>query len=383
MSASARGAWVTTQVDTDGNVGFLTSLAQDPVFNYPHISYYDRTNSSLKYASWGGSAWNTQTVDWGYVGPHNSLAFYNDNAPRISYTSYTYNSATKVQVPNGIKYAYWTGEGWHTEFVQAGTNVGEYTSLAVDATGRSHVSYYDRSTGTLKYAVQNGTAWGDSQTVDAVGDVGPNSSLNSSLKLDTNGNPRIAYHNETNGTLMYAAYDGSPWQRTIVDASAHVGAHPSLALTSAGNPIISYFDSSNMDLKLAMYNGVWNVGIVDAVGIVGFGNSLALDPETYLPRIAYASGNPEAGDTDLKLAYWDRTAWQYEYVDTPGIVGEYPSLALDPTTGVPMVSYYDRTNGNLKFAMPAGAIMPEPTTLGLLAIGAIAAYTRRSRARQR
>ncbi|MCX5653333.1 MAG: PEP-CTERM sorting domain-containing protein [Planctomycetota bacterium] len=376
MSASARGAWVTTQVDTDGNVGFLTSLAQDPVSNYPHISYYDQTNSSLKYASWGGSGWNTQTVDnWGYVGPYSSLAFYNNDAPRISYTSYTYNGATKV--PNGIKYAYWIGGYWHIEFVQAGTNVGEYTSLAVDATGRSHVSYYDRSSGTLRYAIQNGTVW-NIQTVDT-GDTG----LYSSLKLDTNGNPRIAYHDETNGTLRYAAYDGSVWHYTTVDASTHVGAHPSLALTSTGDPIISYFDSTNTDLKLAMYDGDWHVGAVDTAGIVGFGNSLALDPETDLPRIAYASGNPEAGDTDLKLAYWDGLAWQFEDVDTPGIVGEYPSLALDPDTGVPMVSYYDRTNGNLKFAMPAGAIMPEPTTLGLLAIGAIAAYARRSRARRR
>ena len=140
------------------------------------------------------------------------------------------------------------------------------------------------------------------------------------------------------------------------------------------------------DLKLAMYDGNWHVGIVDAGGgigdIVGFGNSLALDPDTDLPRIAYASGNPEttvdrAGDTDLKFAWWDGLAWQFETVDTPGIVGEYPSLALDPNTGAPMISYYDRTNGDLKFAI----IVPEPATLGVLVIGVLAAWSRRPRAR--
>jgi len=111
-------------------------MALDPVSNYPHISYYDRTNSSLKYASWGGSSWNTQTVDSGRVGTHSSLAFDSHSAPRISYTSFD-----PLGVVNGVKYASWNGSSWTTQFVQSGSNLGEYTSLAVDATGRSHVSY--------------------------------------------------------------------------------------------------------------------------------------------------------------------------------------------------------------------------------------------------
>jgi len=369
----AAGAWVIQAVDTDANVGLLTSMALDPVNGFPGISYYDQTHYSLKYASWDGYSWNTQVVDTGCVGTHSSLAFdrYRYSMPCISYTSYS----PSLHVVNGVKYAYWTGEGWHTEFVQSGSNLGEYTSLAVGYMGQPHISYYDRGNGALKYATVSESGW-NIQTVDA-GDVG----LYSSLRLDYNGNPRIAYHDETNGTLKYAAYDGGAWHCTVVDFSAHVGAHPSLALTATGDPIISYFDSTNTDLKLAMFlEGTWYTGVVDPTPITGFGNSLAMIPELDFPCIVYASGDP-ATDTDLRLAFWDGAAWHYVTVDSLGTVGEFPSLVIHPYTGEPMISYYDRTNGNLKFATWEPSNMPEPATLSLLALGALVAWARRPRAR--
>jgi len=372
-SVSAHAAWVTQQVDTLNDVGLLTSIALDSG-GVPHISYYDQTHFCLKYASPSGGYWSTELVDQGNVGAYNSLAI-SGNVPHISYTSYD----PIQQIVNGVKYAYWNGTGWTTQFVQAASNVGEYTSLAVDSLGRPRISYFDRGAGALKYAAYDGSAW-NIQTVDT-GETG----LYTSLKLDSSGNPRIAYHDDASGTLRYAAWDGTAWHYTTVDASAHVGAHPSLALTSAGDPIISYFDSTNTDLKLAMfYANDWHVGAVDTAGIVGFGNSLALDPDTDWPRIAYASGDP-ASDTDLKFAYWNETdkKWTYDTVDQPGVVGEFPSLALDPATGAPMISYYDRTNGDLKIAAPAGFAMPEPATLGLVALGATAVWTRRKGARRR
>jgi hypothetical protein len=365
-STSARGGWVTQQVDTSQDVGLLTSLALNPNSNFPSISYYDQTNRSLKYASWGGSFWSTQVVDTGRVGTHSSLAFYSTNMPGISYTSHD----PVLGVANGVKFASWNGSYWNTQFVQGGSNLGEYTSLAINGMGQPCITYYDRGAGALNYATRNGATW-NIQTVDT-GNVG----LYSSLKLDVFGNPRIAYHDETNGTLKYAAWDGSTWHSVTVDASVQVGAHPSLALTSTGDPIISYYDSTNTDLKVAQYlNGDWHVGAIDTSGVVGFNSSLALDPVSNLPRIAYASGDPTT-DTDLKYAYWNGSAWQLETIDTPGIVGEYVSLALDPGTGAPRVSYYDRTNGDLKFTSPTGDPVPEPTTLGTLALGMIAIAAR-------
>lgn len=42
--------------------------------------------------------------------------------------------------------------GWHVEAVDSEGSVGSHTSLALDADGYPHISYYDDGNGGLKYA---------------------------------------------------------------------------------------------------------------------------------------------------------------------------------------------------------------------------------------
>lgn len=350
--------WQIETVDAPGSVGECTSLALDPTTGDPRISYYDFQNSDLKFAAWNGSAWQNETVDTlGDVGYYTSLALDPTTGdPRISYYDGT----------NGdLKYASWNGSALQIETVDAAGNVGAYTSLALDpTTGEPRIAYQDRTNGStdvdLKYAAWNGSAW-QIETVDTEGNVGwwP------SLALDpVTGEPRISYLDLTNNDLRYAALNGSAWQIETVDAAGVVGWWTSLALDpTTGDPRISYTDRNNDDLRYAAWNGsVWQVEIVDAVGGVGFESSLALDPATGYPRISYR-GLATTGDNTLKYAAWNGSVWQIETVDAGGSLGQYTSLALDPTTGDPRISYYDGfPNEDLKYAALAPGEVPPSST---------------------
>ena len=187
-----------------------------------------------------------------------------------------------------------------------------------------------------------------------------------------NGNPAVAYYNVTGRLLMFArnsAVDGSgSWQIVVVDSVGVVGLTTSLAVVN-GNPAISYYDNTNGNLKY--------VRAVDASG-TSWGAPVTLDSTGNVgsyTSLAVVNGNPA-------ISYYEQTNADLRYVrattasgtlagdwgapvtlDSTGDVGSYTSLAV--VNGNPAISYYDQTNGDLRYVRASdasGTTWPAGTT---------------------
>jgi len=268
--------------------------------------------------------------------------------------------------------------------------LGDYTSAALDAMGRTHVAYFDQTRDALVYAFQTQSGW-RTELVDGDGMVG----WYASLVLDSRGDAHVAYYDATRGVLKYASRTGGAWSTQVVDGSQEgVGHYCALALDANDVPSISYYDSQDLSLRFATLGGTtWLIETVDGAGNateaeqalnradrsakqpaisqdvpnVGHYTSLAIDGKG-VPHISYQ----DITNADLKVAVREDGQWLTETVDARGDVGEHTSIAV-AASGRTAVSYYDLQNGALKLAQqePGGSW----TTQVVDASGDVGAYS--------
>jgi len=190
--------------------------------------------------------------------------------------------------------------------------------------------------------------------VDNAGWVGSDTSL--ALNSIT-GFPVISYYDATNGDLKIAICgDATCATKALkkVDTTGNVGKYTSLVLNSDNIPVISYLDVANGHLKVAVCGNTEctsgnAITTVDDAGDVGYYTSLALNTSGY-PVISYYDNT----NGDLKVAVCWSGGCTSSTVDAVGDVGMYTSLELN-SDGFPVISYYDNTNGRLKIAVCGNA----------------------------
>ena len=334
-------SWLVETVDSSDDAGEHASVAVDAQ-DRPHISYYNATHGALLYTHREGYRWFTSTVDsdLGQTGEHTSLALNAQGQPSVSYRRVSH---IPLQPPvTRLRFATYDGKHWNVEDVDVIGADGGHTSLALDSQGRPHIAYYEGQAGALMMATLEGSEWSSEMIDGFASDVGQYTSL----ILDANGAPHISYVDVTNHHLKYARWYKGDWQIETVDDGRSVDGETSLALDDNGRPHISYHDARGGGLwyATAPAPGDWESTQLASVGGGAAYNSLDLDANDH-PHIAYYDASAGA----LSYAFFTGSQWAVETVDDAGTVGSHASLVLD-STGKPHVAYYDETHGDLKYA---------------------------------
>ncbi|UCD91814.1 MAG: PKD domain-containing protein, partial [Methanobacteriota archaeon] len=335
-------AWIGMTVDSAEKVGTHTSVAVDSN-DRAHISYFDETNSDLKYAKWTGSSWVTETVDSNdTVGEYSSLALDSNDRAHISYYDGT---------KQDLKYARWTGSAWNIERVDYAGYSGRGTSIYLDGNDRPHISYQSTYEG-LKHAEWTGTNW----TIELV-EAGPVEIYwPTSIALDSLGIPHMSYlrKNPLNEYMVkYARRNGTQWYNETVDLILGSTSFLTIAIDSNDFPLICYYSDRLSGLQLASWTGSnWNIETVEDLEDVGSGGrALALDSWD-IPHISYPG---LAGDM---LNYTSKIggAWVKKVIDRTEGVGGHSSLALDSHDN-PHISYYNEADEDLKYVRRVSRIV--------------------------
>jgi len=191
-------------------------------------------------------------------------------------------------------------------------------------------------------AIASPYVW-SSETVDLRGSVD-----HTSLALDTNGHPHIAYYESSGKDLRYAYHDGSAWILEDVETAGEVGIRPSITVDPAGRPHITYIDATTLQVKHAERNGTWRVEVVDFIEFArpDRGGSSATMGADGTQQVCYYV----ALDGVLKYARKVGPLWINETVDDdPTDAGQFCSITLDGNNR-PHIAYAVDWNGIIRYA---------------------------------
>lgn len=232
-----------------------------------------------------------------------------------------------------------TTEGWIIERIDPGIQSSTITSIALDSNGNPCVAYWDKDLQQLKYARKINGIW-NRETVWSPGVV----ISGISLILDEDDNPYISCTDDSHSHPYYHYKTETGWVNILLDPGRTVGDETSIGLDSNNNPHISYSDQNNVKLVYANYsNDQWTIQEIDSNG--GGGSSLKMDDNDF-PYISY--GSYPSGD--LRYIYKNDNGWISPIsVDTEGYTGLATSLDLD-SNGYPHISYRDNTKHEMKYA---------------------------------
>ena len=236
-------AWQIAAAEDDGHDGWdsTIAIAPDGIVRAAGVdpSQFGSADG-VEYYELSDGVWSVTAIGSGPIAYefNVSLAVSPDGLPALSY----YND-----LDGDLIFASFDGADWNLETVTADGDVGKFSSLQFDADGRPHISFFEDlggASGRVLYASRDGGTW----TVEEIGtleDVSQGMTgarRNSSLALDAQGAPHVAFSDES--VLRYATRTDAGWEvQDIVSAGDRpLGQLVSLKLDALGTPHLAFFE---------------------------------------------------------------------------------------------------------------------------------------------
>jgi len=337
-------------IEETGDVGYHSSIKIDNT-NKVHISYYDRTNGSVKYALKNAQSWQITTVD--IVGTIGASTIYSQMSTSLGLDQMGNAHIAYVDLNSySLKYATNSTGTWALITIDDSSAVRDVVSLAVDKNNHAHISYIDDTVympgpdRPLNYATNITGSW-------VISEIDYYATFSTAIGVDKNCNTHIIYIKD-NENLYYTTNDSGSWLTTKVESTGiTTRAFPSLSLDSYGKSHVSFYDFNRGDLKYATNaGGYWITSTVEAIEFLesGIHNAITVDPFDGVHICYRVDGVCDFGNCNcLKYTKKIPGEWVSSYVDKSYEVGIQPSITAD-LNGKIHISYYDYTNGNLKYA---------------------------------
>ena len=359
---TAAYTWDGITLDASANVGLMLSAASDGG-GVPHVSYYSTANGGdLKYATFDGSSWTTETLlgTADDEGNATSIAVALAPDPRTSPLHIVHHNQTTSTWHHSARSN--GGSWWHGVIETLGTpgtfgrdsGAGVFGDVDV---AKLYAAYPDPDGDGLRFAEANVEAPPPYTGLISSHEGGVDVYDIELLVDPSNGDAHLAYVDQANFDLHYAVRTaGGLWLSQVAQADLLcAGCTISIALDSQGRPHITYsrFHDGIVSLAHTWLDGTWQVEDLDTGT---FGNefvnvSLQVDDFDNL-HLTYQQNATE------ELIYGnnaDGGTWSFETVTTMNSTSlpvQHNALILNGSC--PGIVRHDPVSLTLEYESPVG-----------------------------
>lgn len=192
-------------------------------------------------------------------------------------------------------------------------------------------------------------AWIETEIDNAISSVGSVTGYTGdSIVLGSDNLPHICYYDDTAGNLWYAKFDGSVWNKELVDSTDDVGIGCSITLNSVDIPFISYLNNTTKVLRVAhRLGGSWlaQTAYDESGWELSSSTSIQINKNTGKLWVGFTAKNTLAAFPTpwLIVAFNVSGAWGFDIEDSGGICSDVRGT-IDSNNNPKFV--YQRRNGS-------------------------------------